>query len=215
MKVSSGNRGATISIEIINKCDTIIELSSLENVSLVSQRIQQIQDWEDILVEISVLMGGKNFIIGMAQEWMELLTWQRTTEYEKDKTQATMNMQPNVFTDLIKKVKTQAKTVSEVQVEQHHQNSVPCITSSIIMPTGVTYRVSKNMKPPMLPYFSGVLPTPKDEAAYEPWIFQVRSSHKSYTDEAVQNPVISNVRGSAGLVIRAMGYDADLDADAR
>ena len=49
-----------LSVEVINfyECDAMIELFSLENIALVSQRIQQIQDWEDIFIEISVLNGG-------------------------------------------------------------------------------------------------------------------------------------------------------------
>ena len=152
-------------VEVINKCDAIIELSSLENITLVSQRIRRIQDWEDVPVEISVLMGGKSFIIGVAREQTELLTQQWAAEYEKDKAQAMMNIQQNVLTEFIKKVRTQAKTVSEIQVQQNCQNSVPCITSSVITLTGPTYGMSKNTKLPTLPLFSGTLPIPKDEAA--------------------------------------------------
>ena len=123
-----------------------------------------------------------------------------------------MSVQENVLTELIEKVQTQAKMVSEIQVKQSCQNSVPHIISSVITLTGPTYGASKNMKPLTLLHFLGTLPTLQDEAPYKLWIFQVSSCRKSYTDEAEQNAVISNVRQSAGLVVRAVGCDATLDA---
>ena len=89
------------SIEVINKCDTIVELSSLETLTLVSQRVQQIHNLEDIAVEISVLIGSRDFIVDVAQERTKLLAKQRATECEKDRTHAEMVAQQNVLAELI------------------------------------------------------------------------------------------------------------------
>ena len=81
------------------------------------------------------------------------------------------NAQQAVLNELIEKVQMQAKMVSDILAEHNHQNSVPRITSSVITLTGLTYGAPKNTKLPMILPFLGELPTPKEEAFFEPWIF--------------------------------------------
>ena len=73
------------------------------------------------------------------------------------------------------------------------------------------YGAMKTTKPPDLPQFSGALLTPKEEVAFETWIFQVRHFKKSYTEDAVKNAIFSKVRGTASMVVRACGFNAELD----
>ena len=70
---------------------------------------------------------------------------------------------------------------------------------------------SKNSKPPNLPIFSGDVPTTRSEAEYTQWIFQVKSFRESYTDEAIKNAVIANCRGRANVVVRAKGFNTNLN----
>ena len=65
-------------------------------------------------------------------------------------------------------------------------------------------------KAPDLPVFSGELPTPEGEAEFDKWIFQIKSLQQSYTDPAIRNAVVSNVRGIAKTVVRAVGNDIEL-----
>ena len=65
-------------------------------------------------------------------------------------------------------------------------------------------------KTPDLPNFSGEVPTPKGEAEFNNWIFQIKSLQKMYTDGAIRNTVVSHVRGIVNTVVRTVGYDAEL-----
>ena len=111
-----------------------------------------------------------------------------------------------MLTDLIHRVDEQSRVVNAVR---EHQESIPRIASSIVTPSIQAVNPSKNSKPPHLPIFSGDIPTPCSEAEYTQWIFQVRSFRES--DEAIKNAVIANCRGRANVVIRAKGFDTDLN----
>ena len=113
-----------------------------------------------------------------------------------------------MLTDLIHRIDEQSRVVNAVR---EHQESVPRIASSIVTPSIQAVNPSKNSKPPNLPIFSGDVPTPSGEAEYTQWIFQVRLFRESYTNEAIKNAVITNYRGRANVVVRAKGFDTDLN----
>ena len=83
--------------------------------------------------------------------------------------------------------------------------SVPRILSGIHTPSGLfgmnPYPQHKNLKNPDLPTFSGELPTPKGEAEYDNYIFQLKLLRTSYTDDAIRNVVVATVRGHAKITI--------------
>ena len=70
----------------------------------------------------------------------------------------------------------------------------------------------KNSKNPSLPAFSGEIPTPKGEAEYDNYIFQLKLLRSSYTDDAIRNTMVATMRGHAKIAIRAIRYDSGLDA---
>ena len=65
-------------------------------------------------------------------------------------------------------------------------------------------------KTPDLPNFSGEVPTPKGEAKFNNWIFQIISLQKTYTNDAIRNAVVSHMRGIANTVVCTVGYNAEL-----
>ena len=146
----------------------------------------------------------------MAGDQTELLARHQATEFKRDWAQATIYAQQNALAELVDKVNQQACMVSEVQVEQSRQSSIPQIMSSIVTPT-VQGGLNKNTKPPDLPPFLRKQLTPKEEATFKAWIFQVRFCCKTYTDDAILQAIINNVRGTMSIVVRAGGYEAELD----
>ena len=97
---------------------------------------------------------------------------------------------------------------------QSLQGSIPRIPSTLSTPLFVPqeeekqpHKISKTLD---LPNFSGEVPTPKGEVEFDNWIFQLKSLQKTYTDDAIQNAVVSHVRGIANMVVRTVGYDAEL-----
>ena len=97
-----------------------------------------------------------------------------------------------------------------MDVLREQQESIPRVSSSIVTATPSAVGAKKNSKPPSLPIFSGKQLTPRGEAEYQQWVFQVRSFRESYTDEAIKNAIIANCHGWANTVVRAKGFDADL-----
>ena len=55
----------------------------------------------------------------------------------------------------------------------------------------------KSTKNPSLPIFSGGLPTPKEEAEIDNYLFQLRLLRNTYTEDAIRNTIVATVRGHA------------------
>ena len=113
-----------------------------------------------------------------------------------------------MLTNLIDHVEEQSRLVDAVR---ERQESIPRISSSIVIPPVQPVNPRKNSKAPNLPIFSGDVPALCGEAEYTQWIFQVRSFRESYTNEAIKNTIIANCRGQANVVVRAKGFDMDLN----
>ena len=201
-----------LTVEIVSSSDAIITVSSTEIITLLSQKVFSIKDWEDIPVEVSALVGPKDFIYRVSQERIIMAAERREMEKELERTNKMMRLQQTTLADLVDKVGSQARIVGELQQAQSQESAVPRITSSLVTPT-VVYPTppTKSPKQPELPYFSGDLPAPKDETSFEAWIFQVRSLRLTHTDEAVRSAVISRVRGRASTVVQSKGFNAELD----
>ena len=60
-------------IDVINDTNAIIELPSVEALTLVTQRVKNIVDWEYIPVSISAIMGTRSFLQGVAGDQTKLL----------------------------------------------------------------------------------------------------------------------------------------------
>ena len=78
-------------------------------------------------------------------------------------------------------------------VELLWKESAPSVCSDIQTPNqsdgslvgGTMGTPIKLINPSSLPLFSGADPTPKDEANYQQWLFQVRGALNSHTEEVV------------------------------
>ena len=66
-------------------------------------------------------------------------------------------------------------------------------------------------KPPNLPRFSGIDPTPKDECPFEQWYFQVSAIRTMCSEVAMKTALLSSVVGEAGEYLVFIGLDLDLD----
>ena len=151
-----------------------------------------------------------------AQQQMDTLAhWfeqKGNTEHEIEKTRLEGLQQRETLAHLMNQMNNQARIISDLQA-QSLQGSIPRIPSDLSAPLQSSEDgrpPHKMSKTPDLPNFSGELPTPKGEAEFDNWIFQIESLQKTYTDDAIRNAVVSNVRGIAKTVVRAMGYETGL-----
>ena len=159
-------------------------------------------------VDVSSLMAKRSVILDVARTQTEMV--ERLWHQEEEAARLPDNVQRNyqLLTNLINCIDEQCRLVDAIR---EHQESIPQINSSIMTPSVQAMNPHKNSKPPNLPIFSGDVPTPRGEAEYTQWIFQVRSFRESYTDEANKNAVKANCRGQANVVVRAKGFDMDLN----
>ena len=129
-------------------------------------------------------------------------------EREIERTRAETRQQKETLSQLVDRVNQQARLIGELQT-QSLQGSVTRIPSHQSSHHHHEDR-PKMTKTPDLPIFSGELPTPKGEVEFDNWIFQIKSLRKTFTDDAIRNAVVANVRGIAKTVVCAVGYDVEL-----
>ena len=103
-------------------------------------------------------------------------------------------------------------------------NSLPFQTTAFIpnlqgnFPTGLVDQPPKQCAPwpayqkipkaPRLPNFSGDEPTPKHEATFVNWLYQVESYMKNYPEPSMRQAIMQSVRGGAANVVRYVGPEA-------
>ena len=212
-------------VTIITPTDALIKFTPGTLVVTITQGLHQIDEWEDILVRVTCLMGNKHYIMQLCRERAEN-EQKRVWEAEAEKMREEQQEQQDKLSVLIDKVNNQAHLVGEIQqgsvaylntkesiprttLLQGHSvgstGSVPRIPSSPHTPTGIYTTVNphqqqnisrKNTKNPDLPTFSGEIPTPQGEVEYDNFI----------------NAIVASVRTDAKIAIRAIGYGSSLDA---
>ena len=189
-----------LSVDLVNDIDAILKLLNDALVMRVGQELQKIVKWGGYDVGVSSLMAKRSVIVDVAGMWTEMVERLRHQEEEAARLHENVQRDHQLLTDLINCVDEQSRVVNAVR---EHQESIPRIASSIVTPSIQAVNPTKNSKPPNLPIFSGDVPTPRGEAEYTQWIFQVCSFRESYTNEAIKNAVIANCRGQANVVVRA------------
>ena len=169
--------------------------------------MQDVTEWGGYDVRVTALMAKRAVVADVAQTRTEMVEQLRRQEAEARQAQEAAQQEHILLTGILARIDKQSR---QMDILRERQESIPRIGSNIITPTPSTVGTKKNSKPPSLPIFSGEQPTPRGEAEYQQWVFQVRSFRESYTNKAIKNAVIANCRGQANTVVRAKGFDADL-----
>ena len=223
-------------VTMVTPSDAVLELPTSCSVVPVAQELHAMKEWEDFPIYVSCLMGNRRYIMEVCQDRANYESKKKELEIGAERLCEDWLEQQETLTELVDKVNDQARIVGELQQQQHRQDlnrgsdsripllqgnlvgstgSVPMIPSSLHTPTGIfpyggaPIKISKN---PSLPAFSGEVPTPKGEAEYDNYIFQLKLLRSSYTDDAIRNAMVATMRGHAKIAIRAISYDSSLDA---
>ena len=104
------------------------------------------------------------------------------------------------LSQLVDRVNQQARLIGELQT-QSLQGSISRIPSEPTFHPRAHSEERLQTKTPALPVFSGEIPMPKGEVEFNNWIFQIKSLQKTFTDDAIRNAVVTNVRGIARTVV--------------
>ena len=192
----------------INPLDTVVEFAADVPIIAVAQQLHLIREWEEIPVTVSCIMGRREYIMEVCRQKSILIEQRGEAEREIERTRAETRQQKETLSQLVDRVNQQARLIGELQT-QSLQGSVTRIPSHQSSHHHHEDR-PKMTKTPDLPIFSGELPTPKGEVEFDNWIFQIKSLQKTFTDDAIRNAVVANVRGIAKTVVHTVGYDAEL-----
>ena len=221
-------------VTMVTPSDAILEFPTGCSVVHIAQALHVMKEWEDFPIYVSCLMGNRRYIMEVCQDRANYEAKKRELEMEAERLREEQSDQQEALTGLVDKVNEQARIIGELQQQQLEMQrgsdtripllqgggtgstgSVPRIPSDLHTPVGVFQyggAPMKNSKNPSLPAFSGEIPTPKGEAEYDNYIFQLKLLRSSYTDDAIRNAMVATMRGHAKIAIRAIGYDSGLDA---
>ena len=117
-------------VTMVTPTDALVEFAPGTLVVTIAQALDQITDWEDTPVWVSVLMGNRQYIMKLCQERVESEEQRKTMEAEMDKMHEQQQEQQDKLSELIDKVNDQARMVGEIQQQQLAQpsGSVPRIS---------------------------------------------------------------------------------------
>ena len=110
--------------------------------------------------------------------------------------------------EILEKVSEQVK-----KVENIHSGSMPALEGEYYTPPVSQIKVnqvSKLSTPPNLLIFSGQEPVPSIEGSIDQWLFQVKGTLATHTEEAVRSAVIGSVRGAAHELLEFIGYGEEI-----
>ena len=148
-------------VTMVTPTDALVEFPPGTLVVTIAQVLDQITEWEDHRVWVSVLMGNRQYITKLCQERAENEEQRKAMEAEVERMHENQLEQQDKLSELIDKVNDQAKMVGEMQQNQitlqsgsaprisqlqgqvpihssiTSSGSVPRIPSSIHTPTGV------------------------------------------------------------------------------
>ena len=194
----------------VNPLDTVVEFVAEVPIVAVAQQLHLVREWEEIPVTVSCIMGRREYIMEVCRQKSIMIEQRGESDREIERTRNETRQQKETLSQMVDRVNQQAWLIGELQT-QSLQGSISRIPSNQFPHQGHHQEETPKMtKTPDLPIFSGELPTPKGEVEFDNWIFQIKSLQKTFTNDAIRNTVVANVRGIAKTVVRAVGYDAEL-----
>ena len=149
---------------MVTPTDALVEFPTGTLVVAIAQALNQIADWEDIPVWVSVLMGSRQYIMKLCQERAEQEEQRKAMEAEVERMQENQQEQQDKLSELIDKVNDQARMVGEIQQQQINlqsgsvpripqlQGQIPAHSSS--MSTGSIPRIPSSLHTPLGAYGS-------------------------------------------------------------
>ena len=114
-----GLTGVTVEwVTMVTPTDALVEFPTGTLVVAIAQALNQIVDWEDIPMWVSVLMGSRQYIMKLCQERAKQEEQRKAMEAEVERMQENQQEQQDKLSELIDKVNDQARMVGEIQQQQ-------------------------------------------------------------------------------------------------
>ena len=96
-------------VKMVTPTDALVEFVPVTLVVTIAQALDQIMEWEDTPVWVSVLMGNKPYIMKLCQERVDSEEQRKAMEAEVDKMHEQQQEQQDKLSELIDKVNDQAR----------------------------------------------------------------------------------------------------------
>ena len=149
----------------VNLFDTVVAVAAEVLIVAVAQQLHLIREWEEIPVNVSCMMGKKEYIMDVVCCSSEMI--QQRGEAEKAIQCARLEAREQRESHLVDRVNQQARLISDLKA-QSLQGSIHRIPSTLSTPLFVPQQEEKQphkMSQTLdLPNFSGEVPTPKRQS---------------------------------------------------
>ena len=183
-----------IAVTIMDRTRSIVEWPKDTPIVLTSQKLHGDHLYNGEKVSVSCLMAQKSYLNSTFTERDEL-------ERRKEELKREQELHRESVLQLLEQVNSQIQNLNALQ------ENLPSASQSVVG----SYQTKLINRPPMLPRFSGLDPTPKDECPFEQWYFQVSAVRTLYTEAAMKTALLTSVVGEAGEYLVFIGLDLELD----
>ena len=183
-----------LAVTIMDNKNSIIEWPKDTQVVLACQNLHHVHKWKGEQVRGTCWIAPR-----------ETLRNDLAERDEVERRRATLMRQQESHRESVLQMLEQVN--SQIQNLNTLQEQMPS-TSQDVVSSGSPRLINK---PPNLPRFSGIDPTPKDECPFEQWFFQVSAIRSMCSEVAMKTALLSSVVGEAGEYLVFIGLDLDLD----
>ena len=119
----------------------------------IAQELHQINEWEDIPVWVTCLMGSKNYIMQLCRERAENEEQKRVWEAEAERMREDQQEQQEKLSELIDKVNDQARLVGEMQqgnlaISKESAPRISLLQGQSVASTGSVPRIPSSLHTP-------------------------------------------------------------------
>ena len=215
-----------VGILVLNDQDVLVDFAPGTMIFEMAQAVHGPAKYRDLNINIGCLTSTREFLIITEREREEIWMQKDDLECEREELEAKEQESREVIkaetaeaeskfmgyqtemNELNKRVKESLQlleTTCQAAEREMYQRSFSGMSRDNLVEG---YKINK---PPTFPTFSGMEPTPKDECSIQT-LFQVRSARQDVTDQAVQNALISSLRGPASEFVEYIGLTSPLDS---
>ena len=186
-------------IEVVTDREAVIELEPGVRVGAVAQRLHGHTVWGEPAAELSCLLSTRRSVLNVVREREIGRRRLQDLELEQQKVREEQGRHQEQMATVLKQFQEEVAKVEKLQKANTRRKSEP------------KREEPKSIKPPQLPPYSGVDPTPKDEATCDQWSWQVKEAVKTHTEGAVRTAIIQSVRGEVRDFVTSIGFESGVE----
>ena len=183
-----------LAVTILDKRHSIIEWPQGTQMVFTADKLHREHLWGNEKVRATCLIAEKEYL-------RDVITEKDQIERQREELRKEQELHRESVLQMLEQVNSQIQNLNALQEQ------IPVPSTSVM---GETSSRLIN-RPPTLPRFSGIDPTPKDECPFEQWYFQVNAVRTIYSEAAMKTALLTSVVGEAGEYLVFIGLDLSLE----